>query len=158
MKIEVGKTYINTDPAAWPESMRSALVKVTNIAPSASAHQLAVGYSFIDTSGRTGDGTMQLSYAKSFLRLSAMTFNELPQGALLTHVIPCCAIDMNLGTVEVFECDSASAARIECAIEPKELWELGDSGRLTCIGGTSGDQRDDAEPLENRYTHYIKVR
>lgn len=69
MKIEVGKTYINTDPAAWPEAMRGAPVTVDNIDHSATENQLAVAYSFTDTDGRTGDGTMRLSYAQKFLRV-----------------------------------------------------------------------------------------
>lgn len=86
-----------------------------------------------------------------------MTFDELPQGALLTHVIPCCAINMKLGSVEVFECDLMSAAKLDCDIQSEELWRLESEGRLTCVSGTSGDPRDDAEPLVNRYTHYIKT-
>lgn len=69
MPIEVGKSYLQTDPLAWPEPMREATITVTAVDVGAAAHELAVAYTFIDMQGGTGTGTMQLSYAQEFLRL-----------------------------------------------------------------------------------------
>lgn len=68
MRIEVGKTYIQTDPGAYPEALRGATVVVTAIDAGAAPDQLAVAYSYRDGQGHTGQGTMQLSYAQEFLR------------------------------------------------------------------------------------------
>lgn len=68
MQIELGKTYIQTDPAAWPESMRGAQITVSQVDDNGPVHTLAVAYSFIDATGRTGEGTMQQTYAEQFLR------------------------------------------------------------------------------------------
>jgi hypothetical protein len=86
-----------------------------------------------------------------------LEFGELPKGALLSHVVLACAIDMRHGEVEVYAFNSVHAAKLDCAIKPEELWSLEADGKLECIGGTSGDEREEEIPYTYRYTHYIKI-
>lgn len=81
-----------------------------------------------------------------------MTFDELPVGALLSHVIPMCAINMRHGEVEVYESPLASSAKIDIALKPEQLWALEADGKLEC----SSDSGDCDPDLSYRYIHYIK--
>lgn len=68
IELSVGQTYIQADPNAWPEAMRGAEITITNLYPQSADHELSVGYSFVDTAGLTGEGTMQRSRAEQFLQ------------------------------------------------------------------------------------------
>lgn len=78
--IKIGKSYTYTYADAFPESLRGAEVVVIAVDENATADQLAVQYSFIDTAGNTGEGTMQLAHAEKYL-LPRITIEGMMQQA-----------------------------------------------------------------------------
>lgn len=65
--LEVGRSYLLIDPELHPKTQWHARITINALDAHAPPNQLAVAYTYIEESGATGAGTMQLWYAMEFL-------------------------------------------------------------------------------------------